>query len=244
MEMITIPDMISEINKNDNIVIDMSNLKFETDKNQQKYNALLCLRNIGKSNKANFDNCSYDDKEEYLKLFLTTNIDSDIPILASTWMNILLFDEKEESIQDSFLSKDEIKKFIKDNNEFVLKVKRFINSLSYYAINKYRSVNNNISMDDLECIDDKEIKPMNIFYLSLTDAFILLFNTSDNLDVTPGYYTLFNDDDYQFEFERIMNNLPFINILNLLFAPAELQNAISNKFNKLLQEGDQNESNS
>jgi hypothetical protein len=238
MKLITIPDGLLNIDNKD-IEIDMFNLKFDAPAEKLKYYAFVFLRNIGSKYNLNFDKCSYDDKEEYLKLFLTFDIDIYSPLLASSWVEILNHDIDNNIYLDSILSKDEINKFIENNIDLVNKVRRLINSLSLYSVNRYGNELNNISNEGIETIDDTEVKVVNLWQLTKYDSFILIFKTTDELppELTPGNYTIFYDKNNSYNMNRIMENLPFFNILSTLLAPKEMQQSFSENFINKIYDG-------
>ena len=120
MKLISIPNDMSKFNIDD-VEIDMNNLKFDAPKEKIKYYAFIFLRNIGSKFNLNFDNCSFEDKEEYLKLFLSSNIDVYIPLLSSTWIEILTSEIDNKMYLKSILTRDEIDLFIERNKEFINK---------------------------------------------------------------------------------------------------------------------------
>lgn len=231
MKLISIPNDMTKFNIDD-VEIDMNNLKFDAPKEKIKYYAFIFLRNIGSKFKLNFDNCSFEDKEEYLKLFLSSNIDVYIPLLSSTWIEILTSEIDNKMYLKSILTRDEIDLFIERNKEFINKIRRLINSLPFYAINRYGNKSEVPGIDEVDIIDDDEIKLINLYQLTEFDSFMLLFNTEDEVipERKPGFYTLFSDKDNEYNMSRIMNNLPFFNIIMTLLGSAELQKSVANNF--------------
>ena len=209
---------------------------YDAPKEKIKYYKFIFLRNIGSKFDLIFDNCSFEDKEEYLKLFLTSNIDVYIPQLSSTWMEILTSEIDDHIYLDSILTRDEINLFIERNKEFINKIRRLINSLPFYAISRYGNRSEIPGMNEIDIIDDNEIKVMNLYQLTEYDSFVLLFNTEDEVipERKPGYYTLFSDKDNEHNMSRIMDNLPFFNVIMTLLGPAELQKSVSNNFIDLI----------
>ena len=53
--------------------IDMSRLLFPVETSKQNKSALLYIRNTGLKANFTFDQCSYNDKEEFLLLYLENN---------------------------------------------------------------------------------------------------------------------------------------------------------------------------
>jgi hypothetical protein len=232
MKCVIIPNEVPTIDDE----VDMSNLNFDVPEEKKKKYALTFLRNIGTNPKLNFDNCSYEDKEEYLKLYLSTDIEISFKIFSDTWTNILTFYIDDNIYLDSILTKDEIIKFINNNKSFINKVRRLINSLPYYSMETYNTNGDYIDMSNVPFIEDDEIKIVNIYYLAGYNTFSLLLTEYDKSieGQEPGYFSLFNDKDNQYYLHRIIENLPFYNILSLLFAPQEVQKDAITEFVKIV----------
>ena len=134
---ITIPNDQNVLSTTDELVIDMSDLRFNCDTDKKKFYAFIYIRNTGLKAQLNFEKCSFEDKEEYLMMFMKSNIEIKCPILASTWIEIISFDDSEIYLP-SILDSNEIRKFINNNREFVNNIHQFINSLPIYAIYKFK----------------------------------------------------------------------------------------------------------
>lgn len=225
---LSIPYNTSEIKEDD--IFDMNNIIISDithDISLQKY-ALLYIRNIGVKNDLSFEKCSFECKSEYLKLFLSTNINVDIPILASTWIEILSYAcgiSDRTLVQPSILTIDEIKLFIESNLEFVNKVRRLINSLTLYATYHHMIKNEcECDMSSIEFSDDTEIKIMNFYQLSAFPVFPLLMEVMPPEERTPIYYKVtFDDSQNLYSMSRMMENLPLFQLLGMMFAPPEQQ---------------------
>lgn len=233
--MITIPYTLDTIKDLEDITIDMSDLRFDCPEDKKKFYAFIFIRNTGIKANLNFDKCSFEDKEEYLKMFLTSNIELKCPILASTWIEILLFDNSELYLPSIF-NKDDINKFIERNKNLIDNIHQFINSLPIYSIYLFsKTCNMDVGIDEIETTDNDDIKLINFYQLSEFKQFILLLNPS--YEHRPLFYTkIFDNKNNLYDFMRIMNNLPYMNLLNGMFANSECQtnliNGINNVFEK------------
>ena len=238
---ITIPNIPDTLSTTDELVIDMSNLGFDCDISKKKFYAFIFIRNTGIKAELDFEKCSYEDKEEYLLMFMKSDIEVKCPILASTWIEIISFDDSEIYLP-SILNKDEIKKFIDNNGEFVNNLKQFINSLPIYAMYKFNKVSDiDISMDEFESTDNDEIKLANFYQLTEFDRFILLLDDNPSDNHKPILYTkMFDNPENEYNFMHIMERLPYFNLLNILFSDNESQNNAIKNINESLKGGNDN----
>lgn len=234
--LITIPYENGTIDNINELSIDMSNLKFDCPEDKKKFYAFIFIRNTGIKSKLVFDYCSFTDKEEYLRMFLTSNIELKCSLLASTWIEILSFNDN-EILLPSILNKDEISKFICRNKNLVDQVHQFINSLPLYTIYRFNEtydIGNDININEFESVDKFDFKIVNFYQLTNFDRFILLLNPNPPYEQRPVFYKeLFSDRSKAYDFMNIVNNLPYMNILNAIFSNKECQNDIINGINHL-----------
>jgi len=127
--LVSIPN--NEINFDDmdkEYSIDMSNTSFGLEK--EKLAAFIYIRNCGIKSKLDFSNCNYIDKEEYLLTFMQNSIEVKCDDIYDTWVSILCDELKDNSI----LNKEEIEKFKERNEDYLILIKTFINSLILFKI--------------------------------------------------------------------------------------------------------------
>lgn len=235
-KIITIPDGIKELQNSEELTIDMSDLRFDCPPDKQKFYSFIFIRNSGIDLPLNFEKCSYSDKEEFLIMFLTVNININCPIMASTWIEILSSTEGDIYLP-SILTKEEIKLFIERNLSFVNNIHQFINSLPLCAIYKFCSrTNNSMGFDEFKATNYAEIKLVNFHQLTEYDSFILLLNHNPINEHKPVFYTeIFTNPENSYDLMLIMNKLPYINLLITMFADQELQNQAIAGINSLLE---------
>lgn len=230
MNLLQIPIDIDKFNINSDDEIDMGNLHY-INIEKPLLCALICLRNTGTKLRLNFDNCSYEDKAEYLRLFLSSNIDVYLPQLSSTWIEILTYEIDSTIYMESILSKEEIEKFINENDNFINKVRRLINSLPYLALSKYINQNDaKLDMSGVPSIYDDEIKLMNLYQLTEYNSFILLLDDKGKPERVGGYYHMFDEKSNEYNIYRLLDGLPFFNIITALLGTNEIQSSLSNEF--------------
>lgn len=229
-KIITIPDEISIAIKDNDVEVDMSDLRFDLSDEKKKLYAFIFLRNTGMNIKMNFDKCSFEDKSEYLRLFLTSNIEIRSSILTTTWIEILTSEIDDCMYLPSILDRKEIDTFIKNNMELINKIRRLINSLPFYSISRYED---GIipGIEEIPVINDVDIKLVNFYQLTEIGTFVLLLESDPIPERSPGYYKeLFDDPNNEFYISQIMHNIPYFSIIETLFAPAEEQREFAKNF--------------
>lgn len=230
MKKYTLPFDVTTYNPSEEgILIDMSKLSFDVSEEQQKRSSFIFLRNAGIEVDLDFSNCSYEDKEQFLLLYLTEDIDVNADILSTTWIEILSAKDGGGIILPSILTSDEIDRFLKNNKEFVAEIYQLINSLPVYSL--YCSQHNGVEFttDEFKRSDSHLIKITNFSKLSKYDAFILLI---DGATEPLFYEKLFIKGEYYISY--MMNRMPFLNLLSALFMTPEMQSEIANRFNEVL----------
>lgn len=237
-KLITIPCSLDKIDDYSKVSIDMSNLQFDCDNDKKKFYAFIFIRNTGIKSNLNFDKCSFYDKEEYIKMFLTLNIELKCSILASTWIEILSFDDNDIYLP-CILTKEEIKKFIDRNKKLIDSIHQFINSLPLYSIYKYINqfkINTN-DINEFDICDNIDIKLINFYQLTEFDRFILLLNPNPPYEHKPVLYKdLFDNRDNAYDLMCITNKLPYMNFINAIFSDKDCQDNIISRIDKVFKE--------
>lgn len=222
MAIYTLPidlNVFPELNEDDKI--DMSRLNFPVAPDKQKRASFIFIRNTNLKCSLDFHDCSYKDKEEFLLMYMTSNINVSIPELSYTWINILGNDYL-SSYDKSILSKSEIDEFCKNNEKFVFEMRRLTVSLPVLAINIFNNSieDKDIVMEnDLESTDFDEISLDRFADLLDHEEFLyLIFMLADNIQ--PVYYKkYFNRSGVTVM--KIEEKLPFINMMNMMFGGDE-----------------------
>lgn len=211
------------------ISIDMSQLKFDVPDDKQKRAAFIFLRNADIKAELDFSDCSYNDKEEFLLMYLTEDIDVDSDILTTTWIEILSARDGGRIALPSILDADQIQIFIKKNNDFIAEIYQLINSLPIYSL--YCSDQNGgiFNTDDFKKTDYNRIKMTNFHKLADNSLFILFFDDSTE----PLFYEkIFIKGDYYMY--KLMSKLPFTGMLSMFSVAPEIQDEFVNRVNELL----------
>lgn len=191
--------------------IDMSVLNFPTDENLQKKSAFIFIRNTEIVAKFNFDNCTFEDKSEYLMLFMKTNARVRIPELITTWIKIIGYGYVEIPLK-SILSDDDIERFIIENMDFVKEVRRFSVSIPLISINYFLKVAKIDHIDDIPKTDFNEMSIVNFFQLTDYEIFKEIINM---IDIEPAFYTYYFDQKKSY-YHELVNRFPYLNMLNMV----------------------------
>lgn len=205
--------------------IDMSDIHFKGDSKKQKRSAFLFIRNTNLSAQLDFSNCSYEDKEEYLMLFMSENIEVRCDILASTWMEILMRNHSDDVsiILPCMLTHDEIGQFIKTNKDFIGEVMNLIYSLPVYAIQVYwyMSKDNTGAFDTSKFpkSDYNGICAGNFCQLIKFDDFMMIITPPE--DFVPTYYSKYFNLRDNLTMATILEDLPYLNLINIMVGPKE-----------------------
>lgn len=234
--LIKIPTDVEKIYGDEDLEIDMGNLEFSVDKDKQKISAFLFIRNIGIKKRLNFNNCSYNDIEEYLMLFLTKNIEINCDLLATTWLEIFLYDENEDLTLPSLLDKEEIKQFNEDHKIFIDGCRQFINSLPVYAIWSYcPSDGDRIDMSQFETTDFDLLKLANFNQLIKYTHFLLLLEAVPSESHKPAFFNNIFIKENEYELSVLMNNLPYLNMIITMFGGKEIQDEALKRISEILE---------
>jgi hypothetical protein len=217
----TLPKDLDQIDPSyKNATIDMSTLSFAVPKEQQKRSAFIFLRNTGIQATLDFSNCDYSDKEEFLLFFLMENIEINAPMLASTWIEILLVKFGGDLIHPSILTQEEIALFVERNEVFIDEIYQFINSLPLYAMYLYNQNNKENDLTAYKETDYKKIKLINFHKLTEFNDFILLYQITKEIE--PLFYKkLFGGENAYLS--KIIDSLPFLLLLDINSTPEKQQ---------------------
>jgi hypothetical protein len=211
MKRTALPYNIAEMEEiqRDGAIVDMSDLNFVgIPAQRQKRTSFVFLKNTGFKVELDFSGCSYKDKAEFLKLYLTEEICVKNKAFSSTWVKILNFALGHRVDMESIMCDEEIETFMEINKEFLIEIFQLIISLPLYAM--FRFILNDAAYDLAEFKKtDKSIIKCNIYNLFDYEEFMLLYAIGD---IEPLFYTeLFtlNNNDL---FDAIQK-LPFMDVL-------------------------------
>ena len=201
---------LDEIRENETVV-DMSNLAFPNiEPGQQKRVSFVFLRNTGFDVKLDFENCSYEDKEAFLVLYLTDSVDMKYKELADSYVKILNAFVGNEVDAPCILSDSEVALFIKRNEALVQKAVRLAQSLPVFAMFYFVLNEQAYSTDMFDKSDDQTIKK-NFYHIIAADGFVYLYDAP--AVEGPVFFTEHFAVDNQ-ELLEAMHKLPFFEILH------------------------------
>lgn len=209
--------------------LDMSDIRLDVDPDKRERAALVYLRNTGMEGQFDFSQCSYEQKEKYLVLYLTEPLDVNTDILASTWIEILSARDGGGVVLPSILSSDEIEKFLERNHDFVQEIYQFINSLPAYAMYCVQNEDTWYNTSELECTSYNKLKMENFHKLANYDAFILLI---DGATPPKFYEEIFGPKDYYMS--TLSSKLPYAGMLTALTSTVEFQDEVVDRLEELV----------
>ena len=134
MNQLSLPFDIDIDHIGEEVTVDMSSLNFDVPAEQQKKASFIYLRNVGVKLELDFSKCSYEDKRDFLLLYLQEDIDVDADILSTTWIDILLAKDGGGEALPSILTLAEIQTFMQENKDFISEIYRLINSLPIFSM--------------------------------------------------------------------------------------------------------------
>lgn len=239
MEHFTLPLDLTLIDDLTNINIDMSELNFDCPDDRKLRAAFIFIRNLDLDLNLDFSKCSYEMKEEFLLAYLKGDININIPIIRDTWIHILVSGYSESNDIDSILNEKELQEFYNKNKFFIYEINRLIASLTIMSVYQYSKSNANganmITFDNqFEETNYDEINFNNFSFLTESPYFGFLFQNASRY-VEPRFYNKYFKLNDQVSHVRINENLPIINLMNMLFAPKEIQDTFINELNKILE---------
>lgn len=229
MDKYILPLDVDTIEDVENILIDMSTLRFDVPSEKAKRAAFIFLRNANIKAELDFSDCSYEDKKEYLLLYFLEDIEVEADILTTTWLEILSAKDGGGITLPSILSGEEIQLFRQENEDLINEMYQLINSLPIYAM--YCSTQNGgiFTTDDFEKTDYHRIKMANFCKLADNDLFCLLI---DNNTKPLFYEKIFIKGEYHIC--KMMEKLPYGNLLSLFTLPPEIQDDAIERIEDLL----------
>lgn len=230
MDKYVLPFDINQVDTTaEKILIDMSRLEFDVPSDKQKRAAFIFLRNADIKAELDFTDCSYQDKKEFLLMYLQEDIEVDADILTSTWIEILSARDGGRVTLPSILDTDEVKLFVQENTEFIAEIYQLINSLPIYAM--YCSPQNGslFTTNDFKKTKYDRIKLSNFYKLAYSDLFILFIDGSTE---SLFYEKLFVKGEYYIC--KMMEQLPYTGMLSMFTLAPEIQDDAIEKLNDLL----------
>ena len=209
-------------------IVDMNNINFPgIPENLKIKTSFIFLRNTGFENiSLDFSSVNYEEKEQFLLFFLTGDIESNNQEFIDSWLSILFFFNRINNDIITILNKDEIEKFIKNNNELILKISSVINSLPVMLINRLKNKpwNFNIQTQKFGNINIKNLAKV----ISTEEVFYLYTNLNTEKYQPVFYEDLFSEEENDLFFA--MTNSPlFVIMFGLSTTPTEeLETLIKN----------------
>lgn len=189
-------------------IVDLSNPMFPgIEKDKQLRTTLVFLRNTGFEVELDFTLCTYEEKRDYLLLYLKEKIEVKYKEFSDTWVKIIMEAIGIENDRPSILTEDEMARFLEENKEYISKVINFIYSLTLYAMDRYSLSNQAYNMKSFNTTDVDDIGS-NICYVLVAPEIIMVYSIDDE----PMFYTkLFTIENNKL-FD-VVQRLPFMSLL-------------------------------
>lgn len=218
-------------------IIDMHNLNFPVDSNLQVKTSLLYLRNTGIQGNYDFSECTYEEKEEYLLLYLKNNrLDTLIPLLTKTWVYILSskYFDINKIFMESILTKEEVEIFCVNNKEFLDEIYNFLSSIILCSMYVYsRDGYEKFDLSQFKLTEYYGLEPKILLSLFDFDAIILLTQKCSK-DYKPKFYDRYFVTGYECYpgfINALTNKFPYLSLFNVFLS--EDKNLINNFLNNI-----------
>ena len=174
---------------------------------KQLRTTLVFLRNTGFDVELDFSGCSYEEKRDYLLIYLQEKIEVEYKEFSDTWISIILQSLGFENNRSSILNKEEQSLFIKENNEYISHVVAFLYSLTLYAMYRYSLNDHAYNMEGFRKTDAEDISS-NICSVLKAPEIILVYS----LDNEPVFFSKIFTVENNKLFDAIQK-LPFMSLL-------------------------------
>lgn len=189
-------------------IVDVSSPDFPgIEKEKQLRTTLVFLRNTGFDVELNFSSCTYEEKRDYLLLYLQEKIEIKNKEFSDTWVNILMEYIGIECNRPCFLNREELSTFVSENREYISHVVNFIYSLGLYAMKRYSLEDKAYDFNDFETSDLDDISN-NICEIIKAPEIIMIYS----IDSSPVFYNKAFTIDNNKLFDAIQH-LPFMSLL-------------------------------
>lgn len=204
--------LFEEVKRN-GAIVDMNKLQFPNiSESEQKKTALIFLRNTEFDQKVilDFSDCSYEDKAEFLKLYIESNIEIKNKAFSLTWVKILNWVIGYNLNIDSILTEEEIQKFVDENVDYIGNILQFIISTPLYVLSTFVIDEKPYGIDDSVKQTDEEPVGVNINSILSQPDIINVFTVDYTFE--PLFYKgIFKPENT--ELFNSLNYLPFMSLL-------------------------------
>jgi hypothetical protein len=209
-------EKIDEILQDETAVVDMSQISFAEDADENYRIAMIYLRNINYSGKLDFSNVSYENKAKFLKKYITRDIKF-LQLKELDYTILKLYNTGFKNLKSIFVGK-EASKFKKENKELLDEMLQFILSLPLYIISRIKKETLDVTQN-AKCIDTIPNSLDCVYSLldySELEALVLSSNTE------PCFYTEVFKEENNTLYSKV-SKMAFASILDVLFESAGQQ---------------------
>lgn len=212
----TLPIDITILGEKD--IIDMSAPTFNQNPLRSSF---IFIRNTDLKANFDFSKCTYEQKCEYLNLFMFDSFNVDIPILTNTWLEILLSKKCDQIVLPCLFNEEEIKRFVTENKDRITEVYQLIISLPLFALMNFTKMKNSNNVNfqfNLELYEEAEcnINLYNFASMTYNPDFIQMIEPIEGLK--PKFYPEYLMS-HNFSIKKVINdNLPYMKMLSLVMS--------------------------
>lgn len=201
------------------IVIDMSKFNFPCDESAYRRASFIFVRNTNLKAKFDFSNCTFEEKEDFLTMYMDGPIITNIPELTQTWINIIAY--KYAIVEcNSILNTEEMEDFINENKLLVTELRKIVNSIPLCSIN-YFCKHNGIKLHD----DEINSIPINKFSNINFSNFVNMCDYDDlarMIGILPlneypiqRYVNIFNSNRDSL-YGKLIKSMPYLAVLDIM----------------------------
>lgn len=214
----TLPVDPSTLTEDD--VIDMSQSGFDSDPIRSSF---IFIRNTELTTNYDFSKCSYEQKSEYLDLYMFGSFDVNIQLLTNTWIEILMSKKCDNPVLPIIFTADEVKRFASEHQESLSEIYNLIISLPMFALVRLADVPGHEEIAD----DIKTYKFTDYDRINLHNFALMTYNPDFNQMIEPidGMKPLYYNEymaKYHWRNRSIINNnLPYSSLLMLMLGSKE-----------------------
>jgi hypothetical protein len=232
---------------NEGAIVDMSDINFpKINPEDQKRTALIYLRNTNFNVTLDFSKCSYQDRRNFLYMYITSDLDIEYEEFSITWMKILLYSLDYYIEQDSdikfILEDEETLKFINEEQDIIHELYQLILSLSTYALFKSTLGEEIVEMDIEKT--DKNIIGASFYHLLSYPEIEFIFD-ADKFDIKPLFY----EKIFTIKNKNLLNALDNLLCTQLLYGMMSIDpdiwknmvDSVNTEINELSKEVENNE---
>ena len=207
--------------KSTDITIDMSKFNFPCDESAYRRASFIFIRNTGLKARYDFSNCTFEEKEDFLTMYMDGPIVTNIPELTQTWINIIAY--KYTKVEcSSILDTEETEDFINENILLVTELRKIVNSIPLCSID-YFSKHNKIKIYDKDTVNSIPINKFSNLNFSNFTNMCEYDDLARMIGILPldkypiqRYINIFNANRDKL-YGKLIKSMPYLAILDIMY---------------------------